>query len=328
MCIKFYVTIASLFFVSACSHRQPVEKREPASSLDNLDNHVAFVREFVSPNSEGKHIRYKMSFSFNTSMDKAYLKETAQQAFEYAVAKTLGVSEKMLQEQNGRDSLLNRFKGNLTEALLQEFVKTLYVYKILNGTIQVNLQFSPEPDSPYSMQNELANNHLVHFGDTNSTWQKLDVLLNQSATNQSANLVHNPLVKENVQKEGKAFIGGNITLWLKLVDLNWEPFKQPIPRTRENAVKGFIRFRKFYIAEHNAFPKLICPQVKPLVTEDTYLNFNIANMKPTLASRTTTKGRLLPLHEGIEGLLKDVNSPPDLGFPSSSKAACDVKENF
>ena len=53
------------------------------------------------------------------------------------------------------------------------------------------------------------------------------------------------IIKANLPYVGeKQYQGGSITLWVKVLDTAWNPLK-PIPNPKKNAIKGFLRFRKY-----------------------------------------------------------------------------------
>ncbi len=292
--------------LAACS-TSPVERRL-ASTSDTAPKpefhfDTSVYRHYFSLDTQGKRVRYAVEFRFGTDMDQEYLRNRARAAFQTAIAKTLGA-------ENPEKGLMARFKGNLMEGVLEEFVYTLYVLKIINGTIQVDLNFFPVADDPGSFQNELANNHLVVDGARGALAKRME----QNSTDVER------------WKNGLALgsqAGGAVTLWLKLVDMNWDPLNRLVPKPKENAVKGYFRFRQFTTLENLNLSGLACsgptkitsfrfqpgkkqPAVdRQVLTVDVVKSFNLKNLLPRNESLEIYPGYILPTSEGRDGLVEN-----------------------
>jgi len=289
-------------------------RRNPAASafkiFDEAD--LQLFQDLFQFNTHGKQLKYVVRSKLWTSMDKHYLKEKVQQALQQAIAKTLAMD-------GAAGGLLGKLKKNLTEEFLKEFVYTLQVFKIFNGTIQFDLYFIPDQDSPDDYSNEYSSNRLVRLQETGSLRTQLNEEESWTMTGQlgkaSQKLIE--LNRSSGSQPRQLYAGGAVSVYLKLLDMRWNPFK-PIPNPKKNALKGFIRYRRYFIHDGQLAPASCKTdrvsiekiewssgkqQVDQLLTVDLYKSFNLAAMAPTAETLEIFPGRWLATNQGRRGLL-------------------------
>jgi hypothetical protein len=134
-------------------------------------------------------------------------------------------------------SLTGSLKDHLIGHLIKEFVKTLYIYKIVNGTFQIDISIVPLQDNSENFDNELSSNQLVQFPVKESG---LAEFLNEKNTGLPKRImrVNFPL------SEDDQFLAGNISIAFKLADFDINPLR-PIPNPKKNSVKGQLIYRKY-----------------------------------------------------------------------------------
>jgi hypothetical protein len=111
-----------------------------------------------------------------------------------------------------------------------------------------------------------------------------------------------------VSDELYQYVGGAMTIWLKVLDLSWNPLN-PIPNPPKNAVKGFVRFRRYFrINELNKLQiniqsesfkidqqKVESEKDQQYLTADLYYEMNLKNIVPKIDRIEVTPGVLLPV---------------------------------
>ncbi len=254
-------------------------KRKPASVSSPLN--VSLLEDFVLLDDYGKQVHYRMETSFWTNKDQQYLGKK----LKAVLSKTMhDVLLDMKSAGDKKISLVASMKGNITGHLLNEFVKTLYFYKIVSGTFQFDIAIVPLTDSPKNFSNELSSNQLLQFSSTGN----MSKLLQQKdhGVAKQISKVFFPV------KGDEQFLGGNISIAFKLLDFDINPLK-PIPNIKKNAVKGQIVYRK-YLRKNNldmssvntrqvSFSSVKIREGKSQhITADYIYDFNLAHLIPAL----------------------------------------------
>lgn len=307
----------SIFFLglllASCSHggnRAP-SSEAPATEGDPLALDTTLYTDFFTVETGGKRLKYRMEFRFHTDIDKEHLRTRAFAAFQTALAKTLSTNEA---------TLANRLKKNVMESILEEFVYTLYVLKIINGTIQADVHFFPVNDSPFDLTAELDNNNLILGDQRGKLALKLEDLGSKTDTQRIAAAMKNEVVRARAESGEYKYLGGSISLWIKIADLRWNPLEKFLPDPKKNAVKGFLRFRRHYLAdplrkagidcgsglrlkELRFGPSKEATDTKQFVTVDVYKDFNLGSLLPKNESADIYFGLLLPTNKGRSRLL-------------------------
>jgi len=304
------------------------KNRAPASGggvfkiLEGIDPEL--TRDFFSAETYGKNLRFTVRAKLWTDLDKPYMQENLKSALEDAVAKTLDPA-------SGASPLTQVLKKNLMSEFMQHFVYRLGVLKLVNGTVQVDFHFLPESDDAQTLVQEMASNQLVRFGAVGTLGKQLADLDSWSVTQQVRDMT--PKIIALRQAVGKdmenVLVGGTVSLYLKLLDTHWR-ISKPIPNTGKNAVKGFVRYRRYFVRP-SALPSQAAACEDPLVkldrlewdskksnpaqfyTVDVYKSFNLKGMIPEPDTVEIFPGRLLAGNEGRSDLL-----PKGHGFNGKS----------
>lgn len=224
--MKLNIKFLSLLLLVACA--TPVKEGRAPASLDKIVDHEIY-RDYFSHESYGKQVGFGMDFNLWTDLDKDYLKERADRSFKEALAKTFNP--------NMEGGMFGALKGNLINSFVENFVKTLYIYKIVDGTFQIDIHFSAKNDNPNNFSKEFDSNQLIVASDSLK-----EAILNSKMTTRpdlAVSQVTWPKKESPLQ-----YTGGTISLWIKLLDLDIE-FKKPIP-TIANVVKGHFKFRRYF----------------------------------------------------------------------------------
>ncbi len=244
------------------------KKRNPAS--------LSFF-EGKDPNLYGDYFskNHKMDIKFWTDKDGESIKKRARLALHMAISETLlNKSEEKISK--------DLFKNNLIEAFSKKFLKSLYVLKIVNGTFQVDLHFKPHQMKKF--ESLMASNQ---FFDSNQTGNLL-----KSLETKDRDFKDQLLNRASPASKDYQNIGGVITLWFKVADLNWNPLN-PIPNPPKNAVKGFVKYRRYFKMNPNWNPSIPLTGLKTklnakwnktdkprIITVDLTKPFNLRNLKP------------------------------------------------
>ena len=322
------VNLAAFAFICCFAGCASVEPRRDLASAtealvsdgNTLDFDTSIYADILSRDTGGKRLKYRMDFRFATDIEEEYLRTKARAAFQTALAKTLDMSN----PQDEKKPLTERFKDHLLGALVSEFVKTLQVYKILNGTIQIDLTFLPENDDPGSFSPELSSNQLVRWDDVGTMADQFNALSAPNDVERLASYADHPVVQAQLNNSRYAYVGGSITLWLKLADMHFD-IRHPIPNPFQNSVKGTVRLRRIFTAPTMDYSNIACKDgsiekltLQPegvgrftstptpkhqFVTVDHIKSFNLQQLVPRDESLEIYFGYLLPNHKGRKGLL-------------------------
>ncbi len=273
---------------------EQIGEREPASVKEvvNLD----ILKDFVLLDSYGKEIRYRLETRFWTNKDQAYLKKKLDRVVQKTLYDVLeDIKKADIAKEKGESessvSVTSSLKDHFVQHLLKEFVKTLYLYKILNGTFQFDIAVVPLDDNPLTFATEFSSNQLVIYPDENISPASLSKELEQGSMDLPKRIAR---LEFPHQREGDIFLAGNISVAFKLVDFDINPLR-PIPNTKKNAVKGTIIYRKYIRKGVKYFTfrchKKSCHKMKindieydddRYLTVDYIYNFNLKNLLPKL----------------------------------------------
>lgn len=282
--------------------------RSPSALLDFDPDSLEIYRDYFSYPTYQKYLSYDLSLNFRTNKDEPYVKEVLQESLRETIRTSL-IQKKTETAEEGVEShdkgLVALIKGNLINNLVDNFVKTIKVYKIINGTFQIDLNFVPKVQKEFGYGPELASNELVNWSQKDSLFNELkkeDVPLHQK-------ILETPVPSGSNTYQYK---GGQITIWFKVMDL--VPTLH-LPNPKKRGVKGFIRLRRYYRAPElaNTDPfiedkdfRLNMVHFKSLkkknkngvsenfVTADIYKEFDLENPVPKLDRVELHFGKVLP----------------------------------
>lgn len=301
----------ALIILSGCSLLSSMSKKglAPARDPSGVADSYQLYKDYLEPSALPEGFKNKVHLEFHTTMDEEHLRSGALHAFRAAVNKTLdtdgaGDAEES-NEQTGASKLIGKFKENLVDELLREFVLGLQVLKIINGAIQVDFHFLPEEDSPTQYDRQLDSNQLVRLSHTGSLAQAM-------AQTQKPWTMKYSEVANRIQEQptrGHQVFGGTISLWIRIL--------KPMVPFKKNVLQGFVRYRRYFLHEQMAHPQFINPKADFKVTGgrmvaapsapvyytvDIYKTFDATNIAPRLDSMDIYPGRIEDVSFGRPGL--------------------------
>ena len=282
--------------------------RSPSALLDFDPDSLEIYRDYFSYPTYQKYLSYDLSLNFRTDKDEPYVKRVLQKSLRETIRTSL-IQKKAITTEEGIEihdkGLVALIKGNLVNSLVDNFVKTIKVYKIINGTFQIDLNFVPRSQKEFGYDAELNSNELVN-------WSKKDSLYEELMEEEQP--FHQKVLETAVPSSSNTYQykGGQITIWFKVMDL--VPTVK-IPNPKKRGVKGFIRLRRYYRAPElaNTEPfiedkdfRLNMVHFKSLkkrnkngvsenfVTADIYKEFDLENPVPKLDRVELHFGKVLP----------------------------------
>lgn len=286
---KYIFSVLASATLLSCTHK---EVRTPAgASSPFTEDGAAAVNEIFGSDSPTGKFRHKLYVDFYTNGDRKYLSETAKKAIGEALEKTL--------TENTDQSLVSAALGNIKGAMIDNFVKTLRLYKITNTGLQLDLTVIPEKNSKDSFADELNSNQLVRLdqvGGVSSQWSQLETATYLDSIYKNSSLVGTKSKKAD-------FIGGVVSLYAEILDAT-PGFGRPL----QNAVKGFVRYRRYYRVNQN-LGSFTCDKytvtaqsrgggVPQFYTVDLYKNFNLKNLIPVEETVEISPGYIVASGEG------------------------------
>ncbi|OFZ21531.1 MAG: hypothetical protein A2202_08890 [Bdellovibrionales bacterium RIFOXYA1_FULL_36_14] len=264
--------------------------RVPAQA-DQLKNvEIGVLKDYFTLDDYGKKLRFDIEFKVRTG-DNAYFGEKAKKAVSEALINTFMINAKSKEELIGR-TLLSIAKQEFMASFMKHFVKTITFYKLIDRDIQIDFNFIPTAENPIDYSFELSTNHLVNTSNTGTLYSKL--------TGKNKKMIEQVISQDRENnKERYQYAGGSIGLWIKVLD-------SFVPGTKDNVVKGHIRYRRYFI-EHDiqnqkigleqegvginniAFTKT---SSSPYLTVDIIKKFNVKEPTPRLDKMIIYPGRL------------------------------------
>lgn len=245
--------------------------------------------DFFRVNSRDGRVRYIAVARFWSDIDNRYLMTATRRAIDSGLTEGL--------RRSGDTTDFAAIRGSLEAAFVDEFITTLAVYKIVNKRLQFDLYYLPVLDDPDRFGPELASNRLIRLNDTGGL---------QAALAHARAPVSMPALRETFDLitatapagERYTYLGGVITVSARILDLRLN-YRKPRPKPRQNAVKGFVRLRRFFTAHHfadteitgNSFAWPAATAGAQYVTVDHISKFSIGQPRP--------KPRLLNIHFGL-----------------------------
>lgn len=282
--------------------------RSPSAVLDFDPDSLEIYRDFFSYPTYQKYLSYDLSLNFRTNKDEDYIREEMKKSLQETIRSSLIEKNKSLSEEGIEDhekGLTSLIKGHLTQNIINNFVKTIKVYKILNGTFQIDFNFTPRVESQFSYNTELSSNEYINWSQRG----KVKGLIESEEKALHEKILEAPVPFGN---ETYQYKGGQITLWFKVMDM--AP-KLHLPNPKKRGIKGFIRLRRYFRAPQlaNTEPfiedkdfRLNMVHFKSLkqknrndvkenfVTVDLYKEFDLENLKPRLDRVELHFGKVLP----------------------------------
>ncbi|GEM_PF-3823703 len=206
-------------------------ERLPASLFNDID--LITFQDFFSSSSLEDGIKYDITTDFWTNKDTDYLQEKSLESIREAILKTATAAGEQLPDE--KIVLSKILKDNLIESFIGNFVKTLAVYKIINGVFQFDINFNPKNDHWTNYDNELSSNQLIRINQTGLLEEQLN-----DASKSVVDHIVDTTFKIPSSDNTYHYAGGVVTLWVKLLDILASP-TQPL-----KLVDSFIRYRRYY----------------------------------------------------------------------------------
>lgn len=286
-------------------------QRSPASTkLDHLD--LELISDYFEYPTYNKFIGYDIKSRFWTNKDDDYLKAKSIKTIQEAFVKSFQHSEET--QINQKASII--LKQNIYKGFVENFIKTINIGKMINGQFQFDFEFYPFMDIELNYDRELSSNQLIRLDDDKS----IDKLINEETKDISQEIYSMPWPDSG---EYYQYVGGNLTLWIKVFDLVWHP-SQPIPNPKKNAIKGFVRYRRYFKVnpqnnkiheiknsnfdiDHIIYKKDENEE-KRFLTVDVFKQFDLENQIPQLDKMEIHFGKLLPSNIVHDSILEDLLS--------------------
>ncbi|WP_413586629.1 hypothetical protein [Bdellovibrio sp. HCB274] len=279
-----------------CSHQ---EVRKP-SSLPSVftERETQALGQILGEDSPTEKFRRVMEVDFHTNGDGKHLSESAKRSLQDALAKTLG-------EENPQQGLAKLAMGNVKEEVIENFVKTLKVYKLVNLGLQFDLNFAPKPYAAH-FGPELSSNQLIRLDETGTLSKKWSLLESQGFTQQ---IYANSVLVDKSQSSD--YVGGQVSIFIEILDI--KP-KLGLPKITKNGVKGYIRYRRYFrvnpsltAAQCSGFGSIVATSanVPVFYTVDIYKNFNLKNLIPAEETLEIYPGWIAATQEGRPELLPE-----------------------
>ncbi len=279
--------------------------RNPASILDSEKINLLLFNDYFSYDDSNPYLTYETDLNFRTNVDAKYVEDQGRHVFNKALGMTLekvtgGDLKEQAEEDSKKQSITSLFSTNLKAQIIENFVKTLNVLKIINGAFQIDINFVPKIHKKISYRPELTNNQLIQLDDTRKLFSKLT---HDEASLATRVFINNSKPSSDIYQ----YRGGQITLFIKLLDLHFN-LEDPIPKTKKKAVKGFIRYRRYFNGNNldRIIPKVSTKDLKIsemqvdaknknfFVTVDSYESFTLAELAPKFDRMEITFGKILP----------------------------------
>lgn len=313
--------LLSLAVCAGCAHtptsdrgagaRKPATAHEggqiEASPLNDMD--TVLFGDLFHADTHGKRMKWTMKTRFWTDMDSGHLRDGASDAFQKAIIKTLS------DDSDPSIGFAKRLQSNLVEQILKEFVMTLKVYKIISKTLQFDVYFVPSFDSPETLVPEFSNNGLVQLEQTGRLTGDLKRLDDWKLTSALSAFAKESRAVAPADESGYRRIGSVLTVNIKILDMDWD-ISRPIPKTKQNAVKGFVRVRRYFAGPAGSDKPGSCEKGFTLksaqirgesnehwTTVDAIYSFNLASFLPKADRIEIFPGRLMSPNQGSGDLL-------------------------
>ncbi|OUR96299.1 hypothetical protein A9Q84_08045 [Halobacteriovorax marinus] len=268
------------------------KKRTIASFKDHLEFDA--YRDYFLTNSFNKYLNFKMTTGFWTDKESEGLRRKANVALHNSFIQTFE------EQSNSSSSVSELFKKSIVENSISKFVNTLYLFEVMNGKFQIDMNFTPQFIQNLTYENELSSNQLVDIKRLN-----LKEELKEISKSQIQTIIETPIPHVN---EKYQYSGGSISIQLNIIDLKWNPKKSMID-PKNSSLNGHIRFRRYYRANKlsdlglDIEGKTLKVEMFQLrkkegesnnyITVDLYKTFDLNNMSPKRDRIEINFGKLL-----------------------------------
>lgn|GEM_PF-2074271 len=309
---KYQQTQHVSFWANQSENIQDGINRRPSAILDFDPDSLEVYRDFFSYETYQKYLTYDLSLNFRTNKNKELLDERLKEKLNLSLRnsiKTTLIQKNTATSEEGVEAhdkgLVSLIKENLIQELTKNFIKNIKAHKIVDGTFQIDLNFTPRMNPEFSFDEELSSNQLVNWTHTDRLAKKLKI---------KESLFHQKILETPVpaSTETYQYKGGQITIWFRVLDSDSQA-NSPAPN--KERVKGFIRIRRYYRAPElaNNEPYIVDDNFRlnmvhfkslqkrnkhekseNFVTIDLYKEFDLENQTPRLDRVELHFGKVLP----------------------------------
>lgn len=296
--------------------------RAPAGELTSRledELNVALLSDYFAPNDFAKLVRYEMEPRFWTDKDQDFLRERLFKTIHETINGSL---EDKSSSPSSDIVFTTLIKKNLSESFLKNFVKTIQVHNLINATFQFDLFFTPKIERNLDFNRELSSNQLINLESKGKLYREI--------SEKDKSQIDSILLAKKLPFDGnQQYMGGSLTLWMKVLDTAWNPLK-PIPNPKKNAIKGFLRFRKYIrinkkvspTSNHGIIKMLhVAPVQEDLpvfYTVDVYKSFNLGDLEPKLDRLEIFPGLLVPNNPRKGSLIARVFAKDEKDFETAT----------
>jgi hypothetical protein len=295
-------------------YKNQQKQRGPASLAKNKLPALDVMTDFFQHDTYNGYVNYDMDVHFWTDKGKKYFKRNGKKALEDGLKKTF--FEVVNNNAKGDKKLPAEAPKHIMKEFMKRFVYTIKAIKLVDANFEVDFSFAPRNIKVTDYKEELASNQLVHLetkGELLKSLNKVDQTLPEK------------VLEAKIPSTGHLFqyVGGAITISAEVLDTNWK-ITQPIPKTKQNAVKGQVRFRKYYrvnnVSDLNVTSLLESSNLKgktthfkkrkghdeAYITVDVIYKYNLANPIPQKDKVVIHMGEIVSLDKSHDNLIKRI----------------------
>lgn len=296
-------------------YQNQLKERGPASIAEKLPA-LEVMTDYFQHDTFNGYVNYDLDVDFWTDKGEKYFAKNGKRALEDGLKKTF--VEIMNNNAKGDKKLPTEAYKFITKEFLAKFVYTIKAVKLIDSNFEIDFSFAPRNIRNTDYKEELASNQLVHLGSKGELFKSL---------NNIEQTLPEKVLATNIPSTGHLFqyVGGAITISAEVLDTNWR-ITQPIPRTKQNAVKGQIRFRKYYRVNNPSdleiAPLVTSSRIKgksthfkkrknhenAYVTVDVIYKYNLANLMPVKDKVVVHFGEVVSLDKSHDNLIKRIFS--------------------
>lgn len=244
--ISIIVAATGAVCVVACSTRPtepealargPASSAAPAGPRVDLDPSQQKILSdyFLSSDAD---VHYVMRPRFSTNADTDHLREKGEIALHAAFAGAFSdISNAKDAAPPSLGAILGGFKKNLPNAIAENFVKTIEVYKIFGMRLQYDLLFEPIPFDASNFDAELGSNDLTIISRRGRLSGGLQLA---DGPNQIESVLQN--VRRLKSTDRPTFVGGSVTLSAEVLKFLGTKLPMGSP-----LFKGTMTFRRYMV---------------------------------------------------------------------------------
>ncbi len=290
--------------------------RGPASLSDTKLPALDVMTDYFQHDTYAGYVNYDLGVNFWTDKGEKYFAKNGKKALEEGLKNSF--YEIIKNNNKGDKKLPSEAPKQIMKSFLKRFVYTIKAVKLIDTNFELDFTFSPRNIHNSDYKNELASNQLVHLENKGQLLKSL---------NKIEQTLPEKVLAANIPSTGHMFqyVGGAITLSAEVLDTNWR-ISQPIPETKKNAVKGQVRFRKYYRVNHTSdldvSSLLDSKNIKgsqthfkkrkghtsPYITVDVIYKYNLANLMPQKEKVIIHLGEVVSLDKSHDNLIKRIFS--------------------